>query len=380
MREPEFSVRSLRGGDEAVDSLGGDGGAHQQGSHPEAGDLAGRQPLHARMPPSNHLLLPERELSWRIEDNRKLEFEGKMRENCESIGIVQARLPFRSPREKERSSSVVVGSQLRSKIRTDNEWCPIISPVKLHFCPPSLELGKRRRGREAQGQPAWARSEATPARDAAATPAEMQALDRNPLQQSYMVGYGASPSFPATRRTTAPSYRLAPTADGRRAPTIESWRLGERLRATTPHAGADDRIGGTAHGWARGCSWGGGGGGVALPLESRPDMRGQGQKCFSMRLTRGFWRKRRREGDDAGHAARCRPARRRRQLSPLNYPTTGHGGAQGLNEWRRQRQIDVWRRLSSRLSLSLEQEEEAAHRVGTGSGRGSRTGEVGSRV
>lgn len=55
----EFSVRSLRGGDEAVDSLGGDGGAHQQGSHPEAGDLAGRQPLHARMPPSNHLLLPE---------------------------------------------------------------------------------------------------------------------------------------------------------------------------------------------------------------------------------------------------------------------------------------------------------------------------------
>lgn len=52
----EFSVRSLRGGDEAVDSLGGDGGAHQQGSHPEAGDLAGRQPLHARMPPSNHLL------------------------------------------------------------------------------------------------------------------------------------------------------------------------------------------------------------------------------------------------------------------------------------------------------------------------------------
>jgi hypothetical protein len=28
-------------------------------------------------------------------------------------------------------------------------------------------------------------------------------------------------------------------------------------------------------------------------------------------------------------------------------PTTGHGGAQGLNEWRRQRQIDVWRRRSS---------------------------------
>jgi hypothetical protein len=89
-----------------------------------------------------------------------------------------------------------------------------------------------------------------------------------------------------------------------------------------------DRIGGTAHGWARGCSWGGGGGGVALPLESRPDMRGQGQKSFSMRPRRGFWRKRRREGDDAGHAARCRPARRRRQLS--NNRTRRRTGTQRM--------------------------------------------------
>jgi len=37
---------SLRGGNEAVDLGGSDGGAEQQCAHHEAGDLAGRQPLH----------------------------------------------------------------------------------------------------------------------------------------------------------------------------------------------------------------------------------------------------------------------------------------------------------------------------------------------
>jgi len=37
---------SLGGGNEAVDLGGSDGGAEQQGTHHEAGDLAGRQPLH----------------------------------------------------------------------------------------------------------------------------------------------------------------------------------------------------------------------------------------------------------------------------------------------------------------------------------------------
>jgi hypothetical protein len=37
---------SLGGGDEAVDLGGSDGGAEQQGTHHESGDLTGRQPLH----------------------------------------------------------------------------------------------------------------------------------------------------------------------------------------------------------------------------------------------------------------------------------------------------------------------------------------------